>query len=249
MLLSVDGHEVWTHFTGVFNASNLLAVTGAAILLGADHDEMLRIWANCVLSRVALKLFVRRKESTPLLIMLIRPMPLKCAFRNYRNTYRQRAGDYCCRSRWRPRQDQTAGNGGEAVKQSDRVILTSDNPRLGRTWTNAADMEVGVEAHQKHKSAVGYESQRSYKTACMLARPGDIILVAGKGHEDYQEIKGGNIISTTRKWLTRFLETIKNKRYAFIICIGFLKIGIFQVLECCNISRSSQVQQLLFHCL
>ena len=73
---------------------------------------------------------------------------------------------------------------------SDKVILTSDNPRSEEPEQILADMEAGIEVHQKQKVLSIVNRREAIKTACMLARPGDIILVAGKGHEDYQEIKG-----------------------------------------------------------
>jgi UDP-N-acetylmuramoyl-L-alanyl-D-glutamate--2,6-diaminopimelate ligase len=78
----------------------------------------------------------------------------------------------------------------EAAKLSDKVILTSDNPRSEEPELILADMEAGIEVHQKQKVLAIVNRREAIKTACMLARPGDIILVAGKGHEDYQEIKG-----------------------------------------------------------
>ena len=191
MLLSVDGHEVWTHFTGVFNASNLLAVTGAAILLGADHDEMLRILSE-------LRPVSGRFE-------IIRSPEGKYAVVDYAHTPDAIKNVLSGITEIRTGNEQVitvVGAGGdrdktkrpemaaEAVKQSDRVILTSDNPRSEEPEQILADMEVGVEAHQKHKVLSIVNRREAIKTACMLARPGDIILVAGKGHEDYQEIKG-----------------------------------------------------------
>ena len=78
----------------------------------------------------------------------------------------------------------------EAVIQSDKVILTSDNPRTEVPEQIIADMEVGVEAHQRKKVLSIVNRKEAIRTACMMAAPGDIILVAGKGHEDYQEING-----------------------------------------------------------
>jgi UDP-N-acetylmuramoyl-L-alanyl-D-glutamate--2,6-diaminopimelate ligase len=70
------------------------------------------------------------------------------------------------------------------------VILTSDNPRFEEPESILADMHKGVEAHQSKKVLIITDRREAIKTACTLARPGDIILVAGKGHENYQEIKG-----------------------------------------------------------
>ncbi len=191
MLLSIDGSEVWTHFTGVFNASNLLAVIGAALLLGADRNEMLRILSE-------LRPVSGRFE-------IIRSPEGKYAVVDYAHTPDAIQNVLSGIAEIRTGNEQVItviGAGGdrdktkrpkmaaEAVKLSDKVILTSDNPRSEEPEQILADMEVGVEAHQKHKVLSIVNRKEAIKTACMLAHSGDIILVAGKGHEDYQEIKG-----------------------------------------------------------
>lgn len=191
MLLSIDGHEIWTHFTGVFNASNLMAVTGAAILLGADREEVFRILSE-------LRPVSGRFE-------IIRSPEGKYAVVDYAHTPDAIKNVLSGITEIRTGNEQiitVVGAGGdrdktkrpemaaEAVKQSDKVILTSDNPRSEEPEQILADMEVGVEPHQKHKVLSIVNRKEAIKTACMLAKPGDIILVAGKGHEDYQEIKG-----------------------------------------------------------
>lgn len=191
MLLSIDGHEVWTHFTGVFNASNLLAVMGASVLLCVDNEDILRILSE-------LRPVSGRFE-------IIRSADGKYAVVDYAHTPDAIQNVLSGITDIRTGNEQVItviGAGGdrdktkrpemakEAVKQSDRVILTSDNPRSEEPEQILADMEAGVEAHQRSKVLSIVNRKEAIKTACMLARPGDIILVAGKGHEDYQEIKG-----------------------------------------------------------
>lgn len=191
MLLSIDGHEVWTHFTGVFNASNLLAVMGASVLLGVENDDILRILSE-------LRPVSGRFE-------IIRSADGKYAVVDYAHTPDAIQNVLSGITDIRTGNEQVItviGAGGdrdktkrpemaqEAVKQSDKVILTSDNPRSEEPEQILADMEAGVEAHQRSKVLSIVNRKEAIKTACMLARPGDIILVAGKGHEDYQEIKG-----------------------------------------------------------
>ena len=77
-----------------------------------------------------------------------------------------------------------------ACKMSDKVILTSDNPRTENPQTILDEMNTGVEPHEKSKVLTISDREEAIRTACMLARSGDIILVAGKGHEKYQEING-----------------------------------------------------------
>ena len=78
----------------------------------------------------------------------------------------------------------------EAVKQSDRVIITSDNPRFEEPQDIINDMLAGLNAQQMKKVVSIADRREAIRTACMMAQKGDVILIAGKGHEDYQEIKG-----------------------------------------------------------
>ena len=191
MLLNIDGQEVWTHFTGVFNASNLMAVMGTAMLLGVERDDILRILSE-------LRPVSGRFE-------ILRSPEGKYAVVDYAHTPDAIQNVLSGIAEIRTGNEQiitVIGAGGdrdktkrpvmarEAVKQSDKVILTSDNPRSEEPEQIIADMEVGVEMHQKYKVLSIVNRREAIKTACMLAKPGDIILVAGKGHEDYQEIKG-----------------------------------------------------------
>jgi UDP-N-acetylmuramoyl-L-alanyl-D-glutamate--2,6-diaminopimelate ligase len=78
----------------------------------------------------------------------------------------------------------------EAVKQSDKVILTSDNPRFEEPEDILKDMQAGLNDEQMKKVITIVDRRQAIKTACALAKPGDVILIAGKGHEDYQIVKG-----------------------------------------------------------
>ncbi len=191
MLLSVDGQEVWTHFTGVFNASNLMAVYGAARLLGENQDDLLRILSE-------LRPVAGRFE-------IIRSPEGKYAVVDYAHTPDALKNVLSGITEIRTGNEQlitVVGAGGdrdrtkrpkmawEAASLSDKVILTSDNPRSEEPSAIIAEMMSGVEAHQKSRVLSIENRKEAIRTACMLAQPGDIILVAGKGHEDYQEIKG-----------------------------------------------------------
>lgn len=191
MLLSIDGHEVWTHFTGMFNASNLLAVMGTSLLLGVSQDEILRILSE-------LRPVSGRFE-------IIRSPEGKYAVVDYAHTPDAIQNVLSGITDIRTGNEQVItvlGAGGdrdktkrpemaqEAVRQSDKVILTSDNPRSEDPEQILSDMQAGIEVHQRSKVISIVNRKEAIKTACMLANPGDIILVAGKGHENYQEIKG-----------------------------------------------------------
>jgi UDP-N-acetylmuramoyl-L-alanyl-D-glutamate--2,6-diaminopimelate ligase len=191
MLLSIEGHEVWTHFTGMFNASNLLAVMGASILLGVSNDDILRILSE--LHPVSGRFEIIRSPEGKYAVVDYAHTPdaiqnVLSGITDIRTGNEQvitviGAGGDRDKTK-RPEMAQ------EAVRQSDKVILTSDNPRSEEPEQILADMEAGIDPHQKFKVLSIVNRKEAIRTACMLAKPGDIILVAGKGHEDYQDIKG-----------------------------------------------------------
>jgi UDP-N-acetylmuramoyl-L-alanyl-D-glutamate--2,6-diaminopimelate ligase len=191
MLLNLDGNEIWTRFVGKFNASNLLAVYATAIRLGQNKDEVLTIISD-------LHPVQGRFET-------VRSLDGKLAIIDYAHTPDALKNVLGAISEIRTRNEQVitvVGAGGdrdktkrpemanEAVLASDKVILTSDNPRTENPAQIIKDMEAGVATKYKNK-VVSIENRReAIKTAAMIAKPGDIILIAGKGHENYQEING-----------------------------------------------------------
>lgn len=191
MLLNLAGNEVWTRFVGNFNASNLLAVYAAAVELGQNESEILTQISN--LQPVEGRFETVRSTDGKLAIVDYAHTP--DALKNVLNAISEiRTGDEQLIT--------VIGAGGdrdktkrpqmtkEALLESDRVILTSDNPRTEDPTQIIKDMETGVEP-QFSKKVVSIENRReAIKTATIIAQSGDIILVAGKGHETYQEING-----------------------------------------------------------
>ena len=191
MLLNMDGSEIWTRFVGKFNASNLLAVYTTAIQLGQNKEEVLKVISD-------LHPVQGRFET-------VRSVDGKLAIIDYAHTPDALKNVLGAITEIRTRNEQVitvVGAGGdrdktkrpemanEAVLASDKVILTSDNPRTEEPAQIIKDMEAGVAAKYKNK-VVSIENRReAIKTAAMLAKPGDIILIAGKGHENYQEVNG-----------------------------------------------------------
>ncbi len=191
MMLNLAGHEVWTRFVGKFNASNLLAVYAVALNLEQNKDEVLRHLSN-------LEPVKGRFET-------IRSMDGKLGVVDYAHTPDALQNVLNAIAGIRSGNEQVItviGAGGdrdktkrpemtqEAIAGSDKVILTSDNPRTEDPAQIIRDMETGIGAADKAK-VVSIENRReAIKTATMIAKPGDIILVAGKGHENYQEING-----------------------------------------------------------
>lgn len=191
MLLNVNGKEFWNHFAGNFNAYNLLAVYASAVLLGADSDEVLRVMS--LLKPVDGRFEIFRSPVGYFAVVDYAHTP--DALKNVLSTINEaKTGDqqvFC-----------VVGAGGdrdktkrpemalEAVQASDRVILTSDNPRSEEPDQIITDMMVGVPTGMRAKVLAITNRKEAIRTACMMAHQGDIILIAGKGHEDYQEIKG-----------------------------------------------------------
>ena len=191
MLLDMDGQEVSVHFVGRFNVSNLLAVYGAAVQLGEPASEVLRVLSS-------LRPVNGRFEA-------IRSPKGVSAIVDYAHTPDALANVLVAIGeimRGRGRVITVCGAGGnrdkgkrplmaqEAANRSDRVIITSDNPRFEEPQAIIDDMLAGLDAGQMQKTIAIADRREAIRAAVMMAQPGDVILVAGKGHEPYQEIKG-----------------------------------------------------------
>ena len=191
MYLDIDGHEVGVQFIGKFNVSNLLAVYGAAVMLGKKPEDILVILST--LKSVSGRLEPIRSPEGYTAIVDYAHTP--DALENVLNAIHEvldgkgnviticGAGGNRDKGK-RPLMAQ------EAVKQSDRVIITSDNPRFEEPQDIINDMLAGLNAQQMKKVVSIADRREAIRTAVMMAEKGDVILIAGKGHEDYQEIKG-----------------------------------------------------------
>jgi len=191
MYLDIDGHEVGVQFIGKFNVSNLLAVYGAARMLGKQPDDILLVMST--LHSVSGRLEpVRSPEGyTAIVDYAHTPDALENVLSAIHEVLNGKghvitvcgAGGNRDKGK-RPLMAQ------EAVKQSDKVVITSDNPRFEEPQDIINDMLAGLNAQQMKKVISIVDRREAIKTACMLAQKGDVILVAGKGHEDYQDVKG-----------------------------------------------------------
>ncbi|HIV83767.1 MAG TPA: UDP-N-acetylmuramoyl-L-alanyl-D-glutamate--2,6-diaminopimelate ligase [Candidatus Prevotella intestinigallinarum] len=191
MYLEVDGREVGVQFIGKFNVSNLLAVYGAAVMLGKQPDDVLVVMST--LHSVSGRLEPIRSPEGFTAIVDYAHTP--DALENVLAAIHEVLGG-------KGRVITVCGAGGnrdkgkrplmaqEAVRQSDTVIITSDNPRFEDPQDIIADMLAGLDARQMKKVVSIVDRREAIRTACMMARKGDVVLVAGKGHEDYQEIRG-----------------------------------------------------------
>lgn len=191
MLLAVHQQEVMTRFLGTFNAYNLLAVYATAVLLGLDSQQVLI--AISQLQPVNGRFETLRSPEGVTAIVDYAHTP--DALDNVLATIHQmRTGNETLISLVGAGGDRDAAKRPKmaaiAAKYADKVILTSDNPRTEDPMAIIQDMQAGLDMQQLSHTLTIADRREAIKTACMMARPGDIILVPGKGHETYQEIHG-----------------------------------------------------------
>ena len=191
MYLDIDGQEIGVQFIGKFNVSNLLAVYGAACMLNIDPHEMLV--ALSAMKPVSGRFESLRSPSGYTAIVDYAHTP--DALENVLNAIHDvldGKGEVItvCGAGGNRDKGKRPLMAQEAVKQSDKVIITSDNPRFEEPQDIINDMLAGLNAEQMNKVISIADRREAIKTACMLAKKGDVILIAGKGHEDYQDIKG-----------------------------------------------------------
>ena len=192
MYLEVNGKEVGVQFIGKFNVSNLLAVYGAAVMLGKEPEDVLVTLST--LKSVAGRLEpIRSAEGVTALVDYAHtPDALENVLNAIHEVMEGKTGKIItvCGAGGNRDKGKRPLMAQEAVKQSDRVIITSDNPRFEEPQDIINDMLAGLNAQQM-KSVISIVDRReAIKTAVMMAEKGDVILIAGKGHEDYQDVKG-----------------------------------------------------------
>ena len=191
MYIEINGKEVGVQFIGKFNVSNLLAVYGAAVMLGKNPDDILVILST--LKSVNGRLDPVRSPEGYTAIVDYAHTP--DALENVLNAIHEVLDG-------KGKVITVCGAGGnrdkgkrplmaqEAVKQSDKVIITSDNPRFEEPQDIIDDMLAGLDSKQMKKVISIVDRREAIRTACMMAQKDDVVLIAGKGHEDYQEIQG-----------------------------------------------------------
>ena len=191
MYLNINGKEVGVQFIGKFNVSNLLAVYGAAVMLGKDSQEVLV--ALSAMKPVNGRFEALRSPSGYTAIVDYAHTP--DALENVLNAIHgvlEGKGQVItvCGAGGNRDKGKRPLMAREAVKQSDKVIITSDNPRFEEPQDIVNDMLAGLDDEQMKKVIAIVDRRQAIKTACMMAQLGDVILIAGKGHEDYQDVKG-----------------------------------------------------------
>ena len=192
MYLDINGREVGVQFIGKFNVSNLLAVYGAAVMLGKKPEDILLVLST--LKSVAGRLEpIRSAEGVTAIVDYAHtPDALENVLNAIHEVLDGKQGKVLtvCGAGGNRDKGKRPLMAQEAVKQSDRVIITSDNPRFEEPQDIINDMLAGLNAQQMKKVVSIVDRKEAIRTACMMAEKGDVILIAGKGHEDYQEIKG-----------------------------------------------------------
>ena len=191
LLLKINNNEVWVRLIGTFNAYNLLAIYGTAVELGLDNLEVLRILSELESVSGRFQFIVSNEKITAIVDYAHTPDALENVLKTINDI--------------RTKNEQlitVVGCGGDRDKTkrpimaniasmlSDKVIITSDNPRTENPQTIIEEMEKGVEPQNYKKAVSIIDRKQAIKMACQLAQTNDIILIAGKGHENYQEIDG-----------------------------------------------------------
>lgn len=189
--VEIDGREIEVQFVGVFNVYNLLAVYAASVLLGQKPEEILVILST--LRPVAGRFETIRspKGFTAIVDYAHTPDALTNVLEAIHEVL-EGSGHVitvvgCGGNRDKTKRPIMAR---EAVRLSDKAILTSDNPRYEEPQAIINDMADGLNSEQMKKTLLIVEREQAIKTACMIAGEGDVVLIAGKGHEDYQDVKG-----------------------------------------------------------
>ena len=191
LLLKINEQEVWVKLIGAFNAYNLLAIYAAAINLGLEDREVLRLMSELESVSGRFQFIVSETNITAIVDYAHTPDALENVLKTIEDI----------RTR-NERLITVVGCGGDrdktkrpvmadiASNMSDQAIFTSDNPRSEEPEDIIEDMEKGVQPQNYKKTVAVVDRKQAIKIACQLAQPNDIILIAGKGHETYQEIKG-----------------------------------------------------------
>ncbi|WP_329805380.1 UDP-N-acetylmuramoyl-L-alanyl-D-glutamate--2,6-diaminopimelate ligase [Flavobacterium facile] len=191
LVLKINNDEVWTKLIGSFNAYNLLAIYGVALELGIESNEALRLLSELESVSGRFQFIISESKITAIVDYAHTPDALENVLKTIEDI--------------RTKNEQLitiVGCGGDrdktkrpimaniAASLSDKAIFTADNPRTENPQTIIEEMEAGVEGQNFKKTISILDRKQAIKTACQIANPGDIILIAGKGHETYQEING-----------------------------------------------------------
>lgn len=209
LLLRINDNEVWVRLIGTFNAYNLLAIYGTAVELGLDKLEVLRLLSELESVSGRFQFIISNERITAIVDYAHTPDALENVLKTI-NDIRTKNEQLitvvgCGGDRDRTKRPIMANI---ASTLSDKAIITSDNPRTEDPEAIIAEMEKGVEPQNFKKTISITDRKQAIKTACQLAQPNDIILIAGKGHETYQEIQGVRYDFDDMEIVKEFLEQL-----------------------------------------
>ena len=210
LLLKINDVEVWTKLIGNFNAYNLLAIYATADLLGLDQQEVLRLLSELESVNGRFQYLISNESITAIVDYAHTPDALKNVLETI-NSIRTKNEELitvvgCGGDRDKTKRPKM---GHIASELSTKVIFTSDNPRSEKPEAIIEDIEKGVEPQNFKKVLSITDRKQAIKTACQMAKPDDIILIAGKGHETYQEIKGERFDFDDFKIVREFLMELQ----------------------------------------
>lgn len=191
LVLKINNDEVWTKLIGSFNAYNLLAIYGVALELGIESNEALRLLSELESVSGRFQFIISNSKITAIVDYAHTPDALENVLKtidDIRTINEQLITIVGCGGDRDKTKRPIMAN--IASTMSDKAIFTSDNPRTEDPQTIIDEMEAGVEGQNFKKTISILDRKQAIKTACQMANPGDIILIAGKGHETYQEING-----------------------------------------------------------
>jgi UDP-N-acetylmuramoyl-L-alanyl-D-glutamate--2,6-diaminopimelate ligase len=191
LVLKINNEEVWTKLIGSFNAYNILAIYGVALELGIESTEALRLLSELESVSGRFQFVVSANKITAIVDYAHTPDALENVLKTIENIRTKNEQLFtivgCGGDRDKTKRPIMANI---AASFSDKAIFTSDNPRTENPQTILDEMEAGVEGQNFKKTISILDRKQAIKTACQMANSGDIILIAGKGHETYQEING-----------------------------------------------------------
>jgi UDP-N-acetylmuramoyl-L-alanyl-D-glutamate--2,6-diaminopimelate ligase len=209
LLLKINDAEVWTRLIGNFNAYNILAIYATAELLGLEKVEILRFISELESVSGRFQYVISNEKITAIVDYAHTPDALKNVLETI-NSIRTKNEELitvvgCGGDRDKTKRPKM---GHIATALSTKVIFTSDNPRSEEPEAILRDIEKGVEPQNYKKTLTITDRLQAIKTACQMAQPNDIILIAGKGHETYQEIKGERFDFDDFKIVQEFLNQL-----------------------------------------
>lgn len=208
MQLDIDGRQLWCNFIGAHNAYNLLAVYATAVLLGADKEEVLVKMSALRSVAGRLEYYRGKNDITAFVDYAHTPDGLENVLKTLRETARDRmliCVFGCGGDRDRTKRPEM---GQIAAKYADRVVVTSDNPRTEDPLAIIEDIRSGLDARARAKSIFITDRKEAIRTAIMTAPEGAIVLMAGKGHEDYQIIGKEKIDYDERQYVQKIIAEL-----------------------------------------